>query len=205
MRLRAGQARFLMRRPRRLTAALSALLLLWSAVLGFQIVATGKRSSAAPADAAIVLGAAVYGERPSPVFEERIRHGIALLKAKRVQRLIFTGGYGKGAETAEALVARNYALAAGVPEQKILTETASRTTLQNLREARRLIDKEKLSTVLLVTDPLHMKRALRMCEGIGMACLPSPTPTSRYRTWRSKAGFLLREIYFYNVYLIAGQ
>jgi uncharacterized SAM-binding protein YcdF (DUF218 family) len=63
----------------------------------------------------------------------------------------------------------------------------------------------RLSSALIVTDPLHAKRALTMSAELGIAAYPSPTPTSRYRTWRSKSGFLLREIYFYNVYLLSGQ
>ncbi len=194
-----------MRRLRRVAALLVGALLLWLIVLGVQIVRKGEESASGPADAALVLGAAVYGDRPSPVFEERIRHGIHLLRLKRVGRLILTGGYGEGSPTAESLVARNYAIARGAPAEAILTETVSRTTLQNLVEARRLTERENMRQVLLVSDPLHMKRALRMCEGLGIRCLPSPTPTTRYRTWRSKAGFLLREIYFYNVYLLFGQ
>jgi uncharacterized SAM-binding protein YcdF (DUF218 family) len=102
-------------------------------------------------------------------------------------------------------VARAYALKRGVPADAILTETLSRTTKQNLVEARRLMRAEGLESALIVSDPLHMKRAMRMAGGVGIEAAPSPTPTSRYRSWRSKAGFLLREVYFYNVYLLTGQ
>jgi energy-coupling factor transporter ATP-binding protein EcfA2 len=54
------------------------------------------------ADAAIVLGAAVYTDRPSPVFEERIRHGVALYKAGRVRLLVMTGGRDPGDRLSEA-------------------------------------------------------------------------------------------------------
>jgi uncharacterized SAM-binding protein YcdF (DUF218 family) len=182
-----------------------AVLMVWLAVLGFQIVAAGDVRSPHSADAAIVLGAAVYGKRPSPVFEERIRHGIDLYKNGRVRMLLFTGRRGKGAPFAESAVARDYALSRGVPAQAIATEAASRTTKQNLVEARRLMRQHGLKSALIVTDPLHIKRALRMAEGLQIAASPAPTPTSRYRSWRSKMGFLLREIYFYNVYLVTGQ
>jgi len=189
----------------RLLALAGGLLLLWLLLLGWQINAEGEVRSARKADVALVLGAAVYGNRPSPVFEERIRHGIGLYQAKRVGKLLFTGGYGPGAGAAESLVARDYALRSGLPADAILTEAVSRTTKQNLVEARRLMRAHGLRSALLVSDPLHMKRAMRMAAGLGIEAAPSPTPTSRYRTWRSKAGFLLREIYFYNVYRLTGQ
>jgi uncharacterized SAM-binding protein YcdF (DUF218 family) len=188
-----------------LLGALAGLLLIWHVVLGYQIAAAGEPQSSGSADAAIVLGAAIYGNRPSPVFEERIRHGIALFKAGRVRKLVCTGGRGKGAAFAESTVARDYALARGVPAHAVFTEEASRTTKQNLVEARRLMRLHGLKSALIVTDPLHIKRSLRMAEGLGIAASPAPTPTSRYRSWRSKTGFLLREIYFYNVYLLTGQ
>jgi uncharacterized SAM-binding protein YcdF (DUF218 family) len=190
---------------KQMLGVLGTLLLLWLALLGWRINAEGAAHSRGTADVAIVLGAAVYGDRPSPVFEERIRHGIGLYKAKRVEKLLFTGGFGEGAGAAESLVARRYALARGIPAEAILTETLSRTTKQNLVEARRLMRAEGLESALIVSDPLHMKRAMRMAGGVGIEAAPSPTPTSRYRSWRSKAGFLLREVYFYNVYLLTGQ
>jgi uncharacterized SAM-binding protein YcdF (DUF218 family) len=137
--------------------------------------------------------------------EERIRHGIRLYQTKQVGKLVFTGGYGKGGSTAESLVARGYALQRGVPAHDILTETVSHTTRENLAEAGKVMHSHRLGSALIVSDPLHMKRAMQMSSGLGIEASPSPTPTSRYRSWRSKTGFLLREIYFYNFYLLTGR
>ncbi len=191
--------------PKSITKWLAIAFLLWLIFVGVQIIRTGARTSNGPADAAIVLGAAVYGNKPSPVFEERIKHGIDLLKSKKVKWLAFTGGYGTGATHAESLVARDYALQQGVPRAAIITEAKSRTTLQNLEELRAELSAHKASSLLIVTDPLHTYRALAMARGLGLTAEGSPTPTTRYRGWRTKADFLLREIYFYHVYLVAGQ
>ena len=186
--------------------ALGALLvLIWLSVLTLQIVEAGTATASEPVDVAIVLGAAAYGERPSPVFEERIKHGISLYKSKSAGRLLFTGGYAPGAEAAESMVARRYAIRHGVPSQAILTETLSRTTRENLVYARRLMLKHGLSKASIVSDPLHLKRAMRMASDLGIDAEAAPTPTTRYRSWRSKAGFLLRELYFYNHYLVTGH
>jgi uncharacterized SAM-binding protein YcdF (DUF218 family) len=186
-------------------AAILVALLVWLLVLAVQIIESGSSTKIKAADVAIVLGAAAYGENPSPVFEERIKHAIRLYSSKTIKKLIFTGGRGRGAKIAEAAVAERYAIRSGVPSQHILTETLSHTTHQNLIHARRLMASNGLETAVIVTDPLHVKRALRMATDLQIDALASPTPTTRYRSWRTKAEFLVRELYFYNHYLIAGQ
>ncbi|MDY6947274.1 MAG: YdcF family protein [Pseudomonadota bacterium] len=177
----------------------------WLGVLASQIVGAGRPSGNREADVAIVLGAAAYSDQPSPVFEERIKHGIDLYRAGKVRRLLFTGGYGDGAQFAEATVAKRYALEMGVPPRAILIETESRTTRGNLVQARRLMRQNGLATAIVVSDPLHMKRALRMARDLGIEASGGPTPSSRYRSWHAKGSFLLRELYFYHHYLATGQ
>jgi uncharacterized SAM-binding protein YcdF (DUF218 family) len=157
------------------------------------------------ADAAIILGAAVWGSRPSPVFEERIKYGLILYRSGKVRRLILTGGYGEGSRHAESEVAAAYLEARGVPRSAMLIEVRSRTTLQNLEEAKRLMGSEGLRSALIVSDPLHMRRALSQAHGLDISAEPSPTLTSRYRSLSTKAQFLLRELYFLHHYWIFGR
>ena len=175
---------------------------LWTACLAWQITSYARRHDPAPADVAIVLGAAVWGAEPSPVFAARIDHAIALYRAGRVRRILFTGGVGTGEREAEAEVARRYAVRAGVPERDIAVETRSTITYENLAEARALLSSRPAARVLIVSDPLHLRRAVTMARDLGLDAHPAPTPTSRYRSWRSKAGFLWREIVFYSLYLV---
>lgn len=183
--------------------ALIAFIWLWA--LASQIVKAGNPGRPREADVAIVLGAAAYSSRPSPVFEERIKHGINLYRAGAVRTLLFTGGYGDGAKLAEAVVAMHYAVERGVPPEAILIETESRTTRENLLHARHLMRVNKLATAIVVSDPLHQKRALTMAHDLGIDASSGPTPTSRYRSWQTRGGFLLRELYYYNHYLVTGQ
>ena len=119
------------------------------------------------------------------------------LAGKRV--LIFTGGYGgTGARFSESQVARRYALKHGVPDDAILIETASRNTVQNLVEAKRLMDQRGLHRVIIVSDPLHMARALRISRDLGIRSVGSPTPTSRFRSFATRWRFLLQEVYFFH-------
>lgn len=194
-----------MKRLRVLIATAALISVGWLCVLAGQIVEDSHPNRTPDADVAIVLGAAVYSNRPSPVFEERIKHGIELYRAGRVRTLLFTGGYGAGEKLAEATVAKQYALECGVPVEAILTETKSRTTRENLIQARPLMRKSGLANAVIVSDPLHMKRSLRLARDLKIAASAAPTPTTRYRSWQSRGSFLLRELFFYNHYLVIGQ
>ena len=180
------------------TWRLLLLLALWLLGVAAWIVLVGERDQAAPADAIIVLGAAAYDAKPSPVFEERIRHGIDLYRRGLAPRLIFTGGFGNGAPYSESQVARRYALKQGVPAQAILIESHSRTTRQNLQEARALMQANELRRAIIVSDPLHMARALRLARELGIDALGSSTPTSRFRSFATRKRFLLQEVYFFH-------
>jgi uncharacterized SAM-binding protein YcdF (DUF218 family) len=191
------------RRPlKRWGTRLVLLLLAWFALTAIRIYVYGHKPHAATGDTAIVLGAGVWEERPSPVFAERINHAIDLYETDRVTAIIFTGGIGQDDTQAESEVARRYAMGRGVPTDDIYIETASHITYQNLREAGRLVQRHNLGSALIVSDPLHMKRAVRMARDLGLEAYPSPTPTTRYRTWRTKLPFLLRETWFYTTYLL---
>jgi uncharacterized SAM-binding protein YcdF (DUF218 family) len=179
--------------------------LAWLFAVGASIVVAGRDSAPGNADAAIVLGAAAYPSGPSPVFEERIRHGLELYRAGRVHRLIATGGHGNDATYSESETAKAWLIKQGVPAGAILTETRSHTTRQNLVEAQRIMREQHLSSAFIVSDPLHMKRAMAMARDLGMDAKSSPTPTTRYRSLSSQAGFLLREIYFIHHYWLIGE
>lgn len=198
MKRRRGQPSFV-RRLWRFAWRFGLLALLWLGGVAAWIAWSGDRDAAAPADAIVVLGAAAYDAQPSPVFEARIEHGLDLYRRGLAKTLIFTGGYGgSGARFSESQVARRYALRHGVPEEAILIEAKSRTTYDNLVEARTLMQEHGLERVIVVSDPLHMSRALRLCRRLGIDALGSPTPNSRFRSWRTRLEFLARETYFFH-------
>ena len=165
----------------------------------------GSHDHAIKSDCIIILGAAVQGTTPSPVFEERIRHGIDLYGAGFAPKLLFTGGVGKGQKFSEGSVGRSIATQQSVPVVDILIEERSRTTQQNLSEARSVMQKHSLKSAIIVSDPLHMKRAMMMADGLDMDAVSSPTPTTRYRSLQAKLGFLVRELYFFHHYVVTGN
>lgn len=154
------------------------------------------------ADCAIILGAAAYHNKPSPVFTERINQGIRLYRENRVRHLILTGGFGEGAAFAESEVAFKYCLERGVPQSALLLETNSQTTYQNLTEAKALMETQGWTSALVVSDPWHLKRAVRIAKTLGIQAHPSGTTSTRYESPKARAGFLLRELYFYHQTLL---
>ena len=178
------------------------LVLIYLSLLAKDIYSFSLTSSLAQADAAVVMGATVFRNRPSPVFRERINHAINLYRQGVVQYLIFTGGLAGNDELAESEAARNYAITQGVPVEHILIETESYNSCLNLIEAKRIMDENDLSQALIVSDPLHMRRTMWLAESIGLEASSSPTPTSRYQSFDRKAGFLMREVYSYGAYLL---
>lgn len=155
------------------------------------------------ANTAIVLGAAVDTDIPSPVFTARIDHAITLYNEGRVQHLFFTGARSPEDTISEAAAARDYAIAAGVPASEITIEERSRTTRQNLVEAKRRIAANQ--SVLIVSDPLHLRRALMMADRMGFEASASATPTTRYRSLSTQLPFLMREVYFVHHYWVLGE
>ncbi|WP_420457056.1 YdcF family protein [Rubrivirga sp.] len=178
---------------RRRVAGLAAAVVLGAALIALSIIRFGQHHGDR-ADAAVVLGAAVWGDRPSPVFQARLDHAVALYRSGRVGEVWLTGGSRDGDRT-EASVGRAAVLAAGVDSTDVRVEDRSRTTWQNLACLRDTLGGAGQS-VLLVSDPYHLRRAVGMARDLGFDAAPAPTPTTRYRSVRSKAPFLAREVYF---------
>ena len=144
----------------------------------YRIWAQGLRDDQRPADAIIVMGAAQYDGRPSPVFAARLDHAIALYHAGLAARLVTTGGKAPGDRTTEAASARAYAIARGVPAGAILVEDRSRTTFEAIRAVGEVLRANGLKSAVFVSDRPHMLRVLRMANDNGIAAWGSPTQTS---------------------------
>jgi uncharacterized SAM-binding protein YcdF (DUF218 family) len=172
------------------------ILVLYLLYTAYSIVSFAGKNEQVRSDAAIVLGAAVWGEEPSPVLAERMNHAIWLYNNGYVAKIITTGGIGDGDSISEAEAAKRYAVQKGIPEVDVILEVESRITEQNLEYAYAIARQNHLRTLTIVSDPLHMKRAVHMAKDLGMEAYSSPTQTSVYQSTRTKFPFLLREIFF---------
>jgi uncharacterized SAM-binding protein YcdF (DUF218 family) len=144
----------------------------------FRVWQQGQLDDRRHADAIVVMGAAQYDGRPSPLFAARIDHAIELYRTGVASRLVMTGGKAVGDRTTEAASAQLYAVTHGVPPDAILLEDRSRTTLESIHGVGELLRAHGLLDAVFVSDRPHMLRVLRMAADDGIVAWGSPTQTS---------------------------
>jgi uncharacterized SAM-binding protein YcdF (DUF218 family) len=177
------------RRGNRLVGFLLTLALIaWLFCLA-AVVVVGRRDDLAKADAIIVLGAAQYDGRPSPVFKSRLDHAAHLFNSGYAPLLILTGGPGEGDRTTEADVGRKYMLSKGIAEVAILVENEGRSSSESLRTAAAMLKARNLESAILVSDSFHMLRLRILAARHGLRPRTSPAPDSPIaanpsRAWR---------------------
>ncbi len=154
-----------------------ALLVLWIVSVA-AVLLVGNRDSAEPADAIVVLGAAQYAGRPSPVLEARLAHAIRLYRRNIAPRLIVTGGKAEGDVTSEAEVSARYARRHGVPASAIMIEDESRSTTEQMHAVAQMARTRSMRSVVLVSDRFHMLRLLLTARKLGLVAHGSPTRSS---------------------------
>lgn len=177
-----------------------AVIALHIAVSAIIIVVYGNMDFKKHSDVIIVLGASTYNDTVSPVYKERLNHGISLYKEGYADKMILTGGMGAGNDKSDAEVAKEYAISQGVDEEDIFIETTSKITLENLLNAKKIMKAEGFETAIIVSDPLHMKRAMLIAKIEGIKAYSSPTPTTLYRGNKAKFDFMVREVPCYIYY-----
>ena len=160
-----------------LRGALITVIVVWS-VSAAAVLLWGARDRARASDAIVVLGAAQYVGRPSPVLRARLDHALDLWQRGLAPRLIFTGGTGVGDTTSEAAVSRIYALKHGVPDTAILMENEGHTTRESLAAVSVIMHARQMRTAILVSDPFHMLRLRILSTQYGVDAYTSPTKTS---------------------------
>jgi len=170
-----------------------ALIAAWLAS-AIAVLVWGSRDRAQSSDAIVVLGAAQYVGRPSPVLRARLDHALELWQRGLAPTLIFTGGTGAGDTTSEAAVSRVYALRHGVPDTAILMENKGKTTRQSLEAVSAIMHARQMRTAILVSDPFHMLRLRILSTQYGVDAYTSPTQTSPISANRGQAlGYVISE------------
>jgi len=175
----------------------------WAA---FRIWDTGNHDDRRKADAIVVLGAAQYDGRPSPVFQARIDHAVDLYEAGIARYLVVTGGKAIGDRTTEAAAARAVAMSRGVPASAILEEDRGRTTLESMDGVVVLMRDHGLGSAVFVSDRTHMLRVLLIASDRGIDAYGSPTTTSPTdATFASRADAIVHELGALALYFVSGQ
>lgn len=192
---------FSKRFAKRLLGFLAAALLLYGVVVYLAIRREATRDAARAADCIVVLGAAQYNGRPSPVFKARLDHAVDLFSRKMAPRVITTGGYGPDNRFTEAGAAQEYLVKHGVPATAVEVDPSGETTVQSIRSVSNRMALDGMNSCILVSDGFHLYRSRTIFAKEGIVVYPSPAPNSPIenspgaRFWHS-----LREVFVFTAY-----
>jgi uncharacterized SAM-binding protein YcdF (DUF218 family) len=168
---------------RRVVALLIAVGVACFGFVFFQVWQQSQVDEARPADVIVVLGAAQYWGRPSPVLQARLDHAIELYERKLAPRIITTGGLGPGAKFSEAEVSRRYLSENGVPVEYVSVEASGQSTMQSAAAVAEMMDRMELSTCIVVSDDYHIHRTKKMLEEYGFTVYGSPRSSRDGNAW----------------------
>jgi len=154
-----------------------------------EITEQSRVDEAAPADVIIVLGAAEYSGRPSPVLQARLNHALALYLQGLAPRILTTGGAGGDPTFTEGGVAHNYLSRHGVPSEAILVESEGESTVHSIVAALEIMRRFQMRSCIVVSDGYHIFRVKKMLENRGMTVYGSPRPEERRPEERSWTGY----------------
>jgi uncharacterized SAM-binding protein YcdF (DUF218 family) len=164
------------------------------AYLSVRIEQQSSRDEAQPADIIVVLGAAEYHGRPSPVLRARLDHGLELYNAKLAPRIMTTGGAGGDAVFTEGAVGRSYLIGRGVPSEAISVETEGETTVQSTTMAGEIVRRMGLHSVIVVSDGYHIYRVKRMLQSYGLIAYGSPRRESAIHPLRERWNYMKQAV-----------
>jgi uncharacterized SAM-binding protein YcdF (DUF218 family) len=151
--------------------------LIYVAILTIQIERQSTRDEAQPADIIVVLGAAEYSGRPSPVLKARLDHALELYTRKFAPRIMTTGGAGGDPLFTEGGVGRLYLISKGVPSEAIVVETEGESTAYSMAAAGEIMRRMGLTSCIVVSDGYHIYRVKKMLEFRGLKVYGSPRPS----------------------------
>ena len=133
-----------------------------------------------PAGAIVVLGAAQYDGRPSPVLQARLDHAAHLYEQGFAPQIWVTGGSRPGDRFTEAGAAASYLYNEGVPGDAVELFTTGETSYESLAASARFLHRQQVNDVLLVSDPFHSFRIDAIAAEVGLDAHVSPTPYSPF-------------------------
>jgi uncharacterized SAM-binding protein YcdF (DUF218 family) len=142
------------------------------------VLIVSQQDQRRPVDAIVVLGAAQYNGRPSPVLRARLNHALSLYRDGLAPRIIVTGGMGPGDTTSEATVGRRFLVAHGVPQEAVVVQAQGRSTQASMTAVGEWLEREGLRRIILVSDPFHMFRLRMEARRTNLEAYTSPTEDS---------------------------
>jgi uncharacterized SAM-binding protein YcdF (DUF218 family) len=164
-----------MKRAVWIAAALAAAAMLAGITdLSVRIGRQSELDEARPADVILVLGAAEYRGRPSPVLRARLDHALELYQRKLAPRILTTGGAGGDPIFTEGGVGRSYLIGHGVPPEAVVVENEAGSTVESTAMAGEIMRRMGLHSVIVVSDGYHIYRVKEMLQFRGLSVYGSP-------------------------------
>jgi uncharacterized SAM-binding protein YcdF (DUF218 family) len=142
------------------------------------VFAVSRHDQRYAADAIVVLGAAQYNGRPSPVLQARLDHGAELYHEGWADLLVVTGGIVAGDRMSEATAARRYLIDVGISPDSIVVQAVGHSTAGSMDAVAAWLRGQGLNRVILVSDPFHLARLRIEARRLGLEAWTSPTTTS---------------------------
>jgi uncharacterized SAM-binding protein YcdF (DUF218 family) len=176
-----------------MAVAMTALLVA-IAWLSVRIERESTRDEAQPADVIVVLGAAEYRGRPSPVLKARLDHALELYRRGLAPQVLTTGGAGGDPVFTEGGVGRSYLMSRGVPSEAIIVETEGATTVESTAMAGEIMHRMGLHSAIVVSDGYHIYRVKRMLEFRGLEVYGSPRKDQAAGSVRERWNYLKQAI-----------
>ena len=175
---------------RAITVVLVVLLLavvLVPTAAALRVLLTARQDDRTRTDVVVVLGAAQFWGRPSPVLEARLARAGTLVDEGVASHVLTVGGNQPGDRTTEAEAGREWLVGHGLSASAVTAVPVGNDTLSSLTAVARVMAERGWTSATLVTDPAHEARSLAMARALGIDARGAPT--------RSGAGSVLTPEY----------
>ena len=162
-----------------------------------QIIKNNDYSNLNNIDCIIVLGAGVWGDRPSPMLEDRILEGIKLYKNGISKKIIMTGDHGRD-NYDEVNIMKDYAINEGILSNDIFMDHAGFSTYESIYRAKEIFEAKR---VVIVSQEYHLYRALYIANKLGLEAYGVNSDPRKYagQTYRDLREILARNKDFIKV------
>ncbi len=186
----------------RVLLAIGAAFLVFFISSCIRIVRQANHDEARPADAIVVLGAAEYSGRPSPVFRARLDHAYELFDRKIAPVVIVSGGSGRDPKFSEGGVGRDYLASKGIGDRHLIAETQGDNTSESAARVGVIMRANGWKSCVAVSDPYHLFRIKKMLQRQGIDAYVSPRPQEVPLTKMSRLLTVMREALSYELWTL---
>ena len=196
---------FIFRFIRRVISFILLLIIVVPLYVAGSIWYSARNSEAVKSDVILVMGAAQFDGRPSDILQSRLKESLQIYKSGLAPRIYTIGSGAPGDRTTEAAASKNWLINNGVKKSNILSITKGRDTLSSTQAYVAAMKKAKHSSVIIVTDPYHCYRSVKMATDLGLIASCDPVKTGPASVTNSGYKYLARETGAYLAYITVGR